>query len=221
MFQKTSTLLALAYCLSSTIPAHGQAAQTVSTRAASKDNRIYVAFRMRNWKAKHIHDASQAKTHADTLRQLGCEVKVAQHNGHTDVQCRTSVWKSMVLDLPDQADQWQKWLQDAGFETLHGHLAPTGMPATSSGGNQPHREIVNYRLTNWKTQHIHKEQEAGQLLTLYRALGCQTQSAQHAGHIDIKIHCPQWMELELPSHATAHRWQTFLNKAGFETQHSH
>lgn len=182
--------------------------------------KFYVAFRMEKWKAKHIHDAAAAKKHADTLKTLGCEVKTNSHDGHIDVQCRTILWKSLALDSHDQAHQWVAWLKQAGFDTIHGHQVGEHSHA-SNAAQGAQREIVKYRLANWNSQHIHGATELNQLLALYRGLGCEVETHSHDGHTDVKSRCPEWMEIELPSHDAAHKWQEFLKKGGFETQHEH
>jgi hypothetical protein len=177
------------------------------------DKKLILAFRMQNWKTQHLNDASQAQKQVTTLKQLGCEVKQSQHNGHIDVAWRTVLWKSLALDSQEQLQQWKSWLDLAGFDTLHGRTPVTG-------GEGP-REIVKYRLVEWRAQHVHQPQEVGQLTTLYRALGCEIESSQHSGHTDLRLRCPNWLEIELPTHDAAHQWQAFLDKAGFETQHEH
>lgn len=185
---------------------------------AVEGEKVYVAFRMENWFAKHIHDEAQATKHADTLKQLGCEVKTNAHAGHIDVQCRTVYWKSLELKSHEQASQWENWLKQSGFDTIY------GQPASATkkvGPDGKHLEIVKYRLADWTSQHVHDSNQLSQLLALYRALGCDTETASHNGHTDLKKRCASWMEMELPTHDAAHKWQDFLKKAGFETQHEH
>lgn len=203
--------------LVSAVPALAQdAAGTAGVQASGK--KIYVAFRMEEWTAKHLHDAAQLKSYTDTLKTLGVEVKTSQHNGHTDVQCRTVFWKSMVLDSAEQADKWITWLQQSGFDTIRGRKVGTTPPIVSGNAT---REIVQYRQADWRSQHIHDPNELNQLLALYRALGCEVEQSSHNGHSDVKSRCPEWMEIELPNHDAAHKWQDFLNKGGFETKHEH
>ncbi|MEM8736511.1 MAG: hypothetical protein AAGG44_19935 [Planctomycetota bacterium] len=186
--------------------------------SASKGTKIYVAFRMENWKSKHIHDNDVATKHAATLKQLGCEVKTADHNGHMDVSCRTVFWKSLALDSSEQAKQWIAWLQQSGFETIHGHAVGSQKQETKAGA---HREAIQYRLADWKSRHIHDNDELAQLLALYRGLGCEVQTSGHNGHTDVKARCSKWMEIELSSHEAAHAWEKFLGDMGFETKHEH
>lgn len=193
-------------------------ATTPAAAAAEEGKKLILGFRMMDWKAKHIDDADTAAAHAETLRKLGCEVKTTQHNGHSDVQCRTVYWKSLALDTQEQLQQWKSWLELAGFDVIHGH-AISSEKATNADGS--HREVVKYRLVDWNSQHIHQSAEVGQLTTLYRSLACEVDKHDHSGHTDLRVRCPQWLEIELPSHEAAHKWQEFLQNAGFETAHEH
>lgn len=179
------------------------------------DAELLIAFRMRDWKTTHLHDAEQVAKHEQALKQLGCEIKKSQHNGHIDVACRTIYWKSLALQSPEQLQSWQTWLQQIGFETIHGRPVPS-TPEDAAG-----RELVQYRLPDWKVLHLHQPQEVGQKTTLYRALGCEVTTSQHNGHSDLKLRCSEWHEIELSTHEAAHQWQKFLNQAGFETRHEH
>ncbi|MFK7735786.1 MAG: hypothetical protein AB8B50_07155 [Pirellulaceae bacterium] len=210
-----SLTLALGLISGNSLQAQDAAASGSQTKVDTKA-KVYVAFRMQNWTSKHINQAEAAKKHADTLTQLGCEVKVASHNGHTDVTCRTTYWKSLALDGHDQAHQWVTWLQQSGFETIHGH--PQGEHKTD--GKQ-HAEMVQYRLADWKSRHIHDNNELAQLLALYRGLGCEVTTSGHDGHTDVKARCPEWMEIQIKSHDAANAWQKFLRDMGFEAKHEH
>lgn len=212
---KALSLLTLSFCCG--MLATQLVAQEPNPLAGS-GKKFIVGFRMQNWKANHIHDASVAATQADTLRKLGCEVKTAQHDGHNDVQFRTVYWKSLALDTPEQVKQWKTWLEATGFDVIYGRPASSQVGQTADG--KP-LEVVKYRLTEWRSQHIHKPAEVGQLTTLYRSLACEIENLDHDGHTDLRYRCPQWMEIDLPSHQAAHKWQEFLNNAGFETTHEH
>jgi len=80
-----------------------------------------VRYQCPTWKAKHLHDASKAKTIAETLKKLGCETKTAAHNGHTDVKYRCVKWKQMKLDTHEEATKWENWFKEYGFKTEHKH----------------------------------------------------------------------------------------------------
>ena len=92
-------------------------------QAEAKSDKVYVAFRLEDWKAKHINDAAQASQHAETLKTLGCEVKTNSHNGHTDVQCRTVYWKSLVVDSHEKAHDPSPFFRHQASSNL-GHRPP-------------------------------------------------------------------------------------------------
>lgn len=204
-------LIAAVVCFSGEQTAQGQ---TPAGQAAPK---VYVAFRMEKWTSRHL-SASDATEHEQLLKKLGCEVKTAQHDGHMDVTARTIFWKVLEVDSHDKAHGWVTWFQKSGFETIHGHKVGTHQHVADDGKVL---EIVQYRLADWKSQHIHKTEEMTQLLALTRGLGCEVQSNSHNGHTDVKMRCPEWMEIELNNHEAAHSWQKFLNDLGFETKHEH
>lgn len=209
---KIITLLTLATMASDSLLAQSPAP------AESGKGKMLLGFRMQNWKVKHFDDATQATQFADTLKKLECEVKLEKHNGHMDVQCRTSLWKAVALETHDQVHQWKSWLDSNGFDTIHGHKASTGHKHVEG---EQHPEIVKYRLTEWKSQHATQPQQEGQLAILFGSLGCETEKVDHGNHTDIRVRCPEWMEVEFPTHEAAHKWMEFLNNAGFETSHEH
>ena len=199
-------------------PASVHAQQVVDSSAAAS-KKVYVAFRMENWTSKHIHDAKQATEHAELLKKMGCEVKTAQHNGHTDVTARTVFWKVLELGSQDKVHGWVTWFQKSGFETIHAYKAGTIKEKKTEDGKQ--REVVQYRLNDWKSQHTHEAEKTSQLIALMRGMGCEVESASHNGHTDVKMRCLEWMEIELDSHDAAHSWQAFLKEMGFEVKHEH
>jgi len=82
-------------------------------------------------------------------------------------------------------------------------------------------EIVRYRLTQWKSQHLHDATKSKKILATLEKLGCEIEKADHNGHIDVKYRCPEWKQLELKSHADAHKWESWLKEFKFETEHKH
>lgn len=80
-----------------------------------------VRYQLKDWKAKHIHDAKKAETITATLKKLGCELKRYQHNGHIDVKYRCPKWRELKLNSHEDASKWEKWLQEFQFKTEHRH----------------------------------------------------------------------------------------------------
>ncbi|QDT57037.1 hypothetical protein Pan44_51020 [Caulifigura coniformis] len=170
-----------------------------------------IAFRLVEWKASHFNNPADAQKHAEQLRQLGCEVAVDQHDGHIDVRTRTGGWKSVTLGSHALCDQWEAWLKSAGFETLHGH---GHAPAAGS-------IAVQFQQPAWRTQHFNNQAQAQETALLFKALGCEVQEGQHAGHFDLTVRCTTARTLTCASHDQAHALQNWLNQNGFQTQHAH
>lgn len=190
--------------------------------AEDADGEFTIAFRLGKWKSMHFDDAAMARQHLATVKRIGCEARQENHGGHTDVNYRCTEWKTMALGSVTLVPQWKAWLQQAGFETLHGHDAAQGH-AHSHHGHQPgtQREEVTYRLTRQSNQHFDRPEEAEQFLAIVKALGCEAVKSRHGNHIDVSFRCADWKCAEFPSHDAAHGWETWLKAAGFETRHSH
>ena len=80
-----------------------------------------VRYQCEKWRAQHVHDSKKADTIAKTLKQLGCELKKEQHNGHIDIKYRCPKWRQMELKSHEEAHKWEKWLKEYGFKTEHKH----------------------------------------------------------------------------------------------------
>lgn len=83
------------------------------------------------------------------------------------------------------------------------------------------KEVVRYRLVDWRVVHTGKVEEAKKLAGTLTKLKCEVKQANHGNHIDIRYRCKDWKQLQLPTHASAHQWETWLKKYGFETVHEH
>jgi hypothetical protein len=82
-------------------------------------------------------------------------------------------------------------------------------------------EIVEYRLVKWKTAHADGPSQTEKLVKTLKQLRCEVKVSSHGGHTDVNYLCPKWQKLALKDHATAHQWETWLKKYGFETKHAH
>lgn len=80
---------------------------------------------------------------------------------------------------------------------------------------------VDFRLVNWKTQHVDGAQKAAEQEKVFKQLGCEVKVDSHGGHHDVSYRCPQWRRLAAESDAVAHRWQDWLKGRGFEVKHAH
>ncbi|WP_459555847.1 hypothetical protein [Lacunimicrobium album] len=80
-----------------------------------------VEFRLVTWKTIHSNGGNEQAQIVDTLKKVGCEVKVDQHDGHTDIKYRSPVWTDIHLADHPTAEKWMGWLKANGFETQHEH----------------------------------------------------------------------------------------------------
>ncbi len=80
-----------------------------------------VSYVLRNWKTIHLQDATQMSELVALMKGLGCEVRMEDHGGHTDVSIRCPQVKHIEVASHAAASGWQEWLQKNGFETRHEH----------------------------------------------------------------------------------------------------
>ncbi|MCA9067605.1 MAG: hypothetical protein KDA84_01695 [Planctomycetaceae bacterium] len=104
------------------------------------------------------------------------------------------------------------------FTVLSLAVALTALTTTAQAAD---REVVAYRLTNWKTVHFDDAKRADTHAQTIKRLGCEVKTGDHGGHIDVSYRCTEWREISLDSHSQAHRWEDWLKASGFETRHSH
>lgn len=169
-----------------------------------------ISFRQAEWKTLHLEDMAQVESASATLKRIGCEVTQSQHDGHVDLRFRCATWKTMSLETEQQVNQWSKWLIDNGLNTvIRNPPANTTMPT------------VSYRLPQAVSAHLHDQVEAQQVIEILNMLGCEVQSFDHDGHLDINVQCNEWLTLGVATEDTAHEWQAWLKSNGFETQHTH
>ena len=95
-----------------------------------------------------------------------------------------------------------------------------GMLARAAEPNTAAKELVSYRLEKWKTTHSEGD-KADKLVGTLKKLRCEVEVGSHGGHMDVNYCCPKWQQIALKSHEEAHRWEAWLKKLGFETQHAH
>lgn len=161
----------------------------------------------------HFNDAAKAKQHAEMVKKLGCEVKQGQHAGHIDLTYRCVEWKSIAVETHALAEQWSGWLKSSGFDVSHAHP-----DAAYSEG----KEVVEFRLVNWKSFHGKGTAEEKQFIDLLGKMGCEVVVSDHAGHSDVKFRAPTWRDVHVAEHAAADELGAWLKKNGFEVApHKH
>ena len=118
-------------------------------------------------------------------------------------------------------------MMESKMQTQISRMALTGLLALFSvafatqSARAESKELVDYRLTEWKTKHFHDAEKADSIATSLKKLGCEVKQDSHDGHIDLSYRCPLWRRLTLGSHDEAHRWEKWLKDSGFETRHKH
>lgn len=85
-------------------------------------------------------------------------------------------------------------------------------------GNTP---SVAYRLKETKTIHFDDARKARLHLDAVKKLGCEAKMDDHGGHLDVMYRLKLWKALTLADEATAHQWEDWMKKSGFETLHAH
>jgi hypothetical protein len=80
-----------------------------------------VEFRLVTWKRIHGDGSDNERRLIATLKKLGCEVRLDQHAGHSDIAFRAPTWRDVHVANHAQADQLMNWLKQNGFETHHEH----------------------------------------------------------------------------------------------------
>lgn len=209
----------------------GQISIVIAQPAQKPAEESTIAYRLAAGKTMHFDDAKKAGEHLATVKKLGCEVSEGEHEGHGDVAYRCLKWKALTVADDKLAHQWELWLKDAGFETLHGHAADdhdehigeSKEHAEEHAHEHDHKgdkhEEVAYRIPGWVVLHPQKEDEAQELVAIVKGLGCEVREARHEGHSDVSFRCVEWKHIDLPSHEAAEAWQKWMTTTGFETRH--
>lgn len=169
-----------------------------------------IGFRLTEWKTIHAQSVGQADQEVAALKKIGCEVTSNDHGGHVDIKYRCPQWKSMKVPTETLAKQWSSWCTAKGMETVE--MNP---PANTK------YPTVEYRLPVPQTVHLHNSDQATQIITTLKLIGCQVSTNDHGNHLDTTFSCPQWSTIALPSEESAHSWQSWLDESGFETRHQH
>jgi hypothetical protein len=94
---------------------------SVSARVAYAADKTSIQYRLARKKTIHVDEEKTARSYEQSLKNLGCEVKLGGHGGHFDLTYRCPQWRRAEFDGHDAAHQWQNWLKKLGFETAHKH----------------------------------------------------------------------------------------------------
>ncbi len=99
-------------------------------------------------------------------------------------------------------------------------MMPFITPAAVSATEDEEAFVVAYRLAKPKTMEFDDPAKAKAHAAALKKLGCKSTSESHDGHIDVTYEQPRWTAVTLGSEELVHKWQDWLNDAGFETLHS-
>ena len=214
---KTSALLLVAFCC----PVFEVA--TFSQESASRFGALdtskneqkpmrarKVGFRLSSWRTVHGDKSESTDKIVKTLKRIGCEVKQENHGDHVDVTYRCPFWKSISVQNDRQSKEWQAWLANYKFETV-----------VLNPGKDSVLPEVHVRMLRWRTLQARSNVQAQRLKNTYSLLGCEVRIDSHGDHIDVKFRCKDWCTIGLPNPETAHAWEDWLRKSGFEAQHDH
>ncbi len=80
-----------------------------------------VSFRLVAWKQIHGNGSEKDATLAQQLKEIGCDVVIEKHQGHSDIRFRAPTWRDIHLADHSAAEQWMNWLKQNGFEAKHEH----------------------------------------------------------------------------------------------------
>ena len=201
-------------------------AQGTVSRAQTPAAESTIAFRLTEPKTIHFDDAQKYSAHLAQVQKLGCEVTQGEHAGHGDVTYRCPKWTALTVASDELAHQWEEWLEGAGFETLHGHSeehAGDHEHADEHGHGHEHgeeAEEVTYTLADWVTLKPNSPSDAGELVAIAKALGCEVKEARGPVTIEVSLRCADQKHIDCSSHEAAEFWQQWLSKTGFKAQHS-
>ncbi|MEM9943573.1 MAG: hypothetical protein AAF939_18565 [Planctomycetota bacterium] len=166
-----------------------------------------IGYRASAWKTFHSADAEDAKSTIATLKKLGCEVTSENHGNHVDVKFRCVNWISLDLATDQLVNQWSTWMAARGLETVI-----VNPPSNTQ------KSTVKFRMPTFKTVHMADRKAANKIVNTMKLIGCEVESFDHDGHLDLAYRCPEWQTIELPSDAHAKVWKKWLDESGFETQ---
>lgn len=207
----------------------------INALAEEEAGQSTIAYRLLENKTLHFDNGQKASEHLAAVRELGCEVAPAAHEGHNDVTYRCPKWRALTVASDELAHQWEEWLHAAGFETLHGHDAEhdhehgheenanhaADPQSEHSHEHKDEHEHVEFRAAGWVTLPPQDGVDHQELITIAKALGCEVKEAQQDSGPTLAVRCMEWKVLELQSHEATESWEKWLIKAGFEVKHEH
>lgn len=94
------------------------------------------------------------------------------------------------------------------------------MPSPAFAAEEEEAFVVAFRLLKPKTMEFDDPTKVKAHVAALTKLGCKSKSESHDGHTDVTYQQVRWTTVTLSSEELVHKWQDWLNDAGFETLHS-
>ncbi len=76
-----------------------------------------IEFRLSDWKTIHGDGSAEQAKFIDTLKKVGCDVRVVEHGDHSDIRFRAPTWCEIRIADQAAANQWTEWFKSQGFVT--------------------------------------------------------------------------------------------------------
>ena len=192
--------------------------------SAAEDETFVIAFRMAKPNTKEFDDPKKAKEFLAALKKIGCTAKAEDHAGHIDVTYQQPKWSELNVASDELVHQWQGWLNNGGFETLHADGADDGhdhkhVHAKDDGHDHEHAEILMFQAKDWIVKHFENESDAKEFVTIGKGLGCEIKQEIHDGRADVQLRCKAIKHLECRSHEDAEARVKWLQGFGFNAKH--
>ena len=103
---------------------------------------------------------------------------------------------------------------------LMAHLA-LGLSLSAAEPEVAKPATVAYRVTKPKTIHFDAPAKARTFVEAVKKLGCQARIEDHGDHLDVSFNLAMWKSITLTTEESAHRWEDWMKRNGFETIHAH
>lgn len=88
--------------------------------AAFSSGEAAVQFRLAEFKSLHGDGSAEQNQFVETLKKVGCDVRVTEHGNHSDIRFRAPTWCKICVADEAAANQWVEWFKTQGFEAKVG-----------------------------------------------------------------------------------------------------
>ncbi len=94
-------------------------------------------------------------------------------------------------------------------------VAQEGKPVSATSVSTSTKKI-GFRVSEWKTIHSHDASATQADMEMLNRIGCETKTASHGDHVDLRYRCSNWKTLELPTDDLLNQWTDWLADKGME-----